>query len=87
MFHSVHFARLIPAARLVADVADGQHHRHFDQHADDGGQRRAGAGAEQRDGHGHGQFKEVARADERAGRRDVVRHPEPPHQQVGQRRN
>ena len=87
MFHVVYFMRLIPIARPVADVADGQHHRHFHQHADDGGQGRAGTGTEQRDGHRHGQFKKIARADERAGRSDVVRHLEPAHQQVGERRN
>ncbi|MCX6901460.1 MAG: hypothetical protein NT105_22500 [Verrucomicrobia bacterium] len=27
---------LIPAASAVADVADRQHHRHLDQHADNG---------------------------------------------------
>src|ERR1019366_6264659 len=65
---------LIPAARLVADFADGQHHRHFDEHADDRRQRRAGTRAEERDRHGHRQLEEIARADERAGRGDVVRH-------------
>ncbi len=34
-------ACLIPGARAVHDFDHGQHHRHFDQHADDGRQRRA----------------------------------------------
>ena len=72
MFHLIDSAA-IPPARLVANFADGKHHRHLHEHAHDRGQGRAGAGPKQRDGHGHRQFEEIARADERAGRRDVVR--------------
>ncbi len=84
---SVAKTALVPSARSITDSADREHHRHFHQHANHRRQRGARSRTEQRDGHGHGQFKEIARADERAGRRDVVRHFEPAHQQVGERRS
>ena len=51
----------------VHDPDDRQHHRHLDQHADDGGERGAGLEAEQADGGGDGELEEVAGADQ--GRR------------------
>ena len=44
-----------------------QHHRHFDQHADNGGERGAGVKAEQADRGGDRQLEEVAGADQRRG--------------------
>src|SRR5690606_41678744 len=49
-----------------------QHHRHLDQHADHGGQRRAGMEAEQTDGGGYGQLEEVAGTNQRGWPSDAV---------------
>ena len=49
----------------VADGADRQHHRHFDEDADHTGQGGAGLGSEDGDGNGYRQFEEIAGADQR----------------------
>ncbi len=61
--------------RAVHDPDDREHHRHFDQHADDRRQRRAGVEAEQADGGGDGQLEEVAtrRSAPRARPRNAAR--------------
>ena len=64
-------AGLVPAARRLHQIDHRQHHRHLDQHADHGGQRRAGVEAEQADGGGDREFEEVAGADQRRGRGDA----------------
>jgi hypothetical protein len=64
-----------PALRAVGEGDQRQHHRHLDQHADHGDQRRAGVQAEQPDGHRHRQLEEVRGADQRARRGHIERHP------------
>ena len=50
---------LVPALRTIDDAHDEQHHRHFDEHADDGRERGARVEAEQADRGGHGQLEEI----------------------------
>ncbi len=59
------FADLIPAASTIHYVDGNQHHRHLDEHAHHGGERRAGLETEQGNGGGHGQLEEIASADQR----------------------
>ena len=68
---------LIPAPRATNDVNNRQHHRHFDQHADHGRQRRARLEAEQRDRRRHGKFEEIGCADQRRRAGDAPLDAEP----------
>ena len=53
-------------ARRHAGAAHREHHRDFDEHADDRGKGRARAGAVEGDCGGNGQLEEVRSADEGA---------------------
>ena len=57
--------------RAIADDAHGEHYRDFNLHANDGSQRSARTGAEQRDGGSHCKLEEIAGTDEctRSGHR------------------
>ena len=50
-------------AGSIAEITDGKHHRHFDQDADYSGQRGPRVGAEEGNGDGYSEFKEVAGPD------------------------
>src|SRR3546814_16882171 len=52
-------ATLIPAFGAVHDPDDREHHRHFNQHPDNGGERRTRVKTEQADGGGNRQFEEI----------------------------
>ena len=67
-----HTGVCVPGLAAVDDGDHRQHDRDLHQHADHGGQCRAGIEAEQADGRGHGQLEEVAGADQRRGRRDTM---------------
>lgn len=71
-----------PVYRLVGDFHEHQHHRHFDQHSDDRGQRHAGIEREQCNRHGDRQFEEVAGADHAGGSRHVMRQFHPLRTQI-----
>jgi hypothetical protein len=66
------------AGGAVGEGDEREHDRDLDEHADDGGQRRAGLEAEQADRHGDGELEEVGGADEGRRRGDVVREPPEP---------
>jgi multidrug efflux pump subunit AcrB len=66
-------AALVPAARSIRDPHDRQHHRHFNQDADDRRERGPGVEPEQADRGGDRQLEEVARANQRRRRRDAMR--------------
>lgn len=65
-------AALVPAFGAVHDPDHGEHDRHFDQHADDGGERRPRLKAEQADGGGDRQFEEIRSADQGRGAGDAM---------------
>ena len=62
---SCHASTLIPATGTPDDLDDRQHHRHFDEHTDNGRKRRAGLKAEERNGGRNRQFEEIASPDQR----------------------
>lgn len=75
------------AARGVGEGDQREHHRHLDQHADDGGERGAAAQPEQADRDRDRQFEEVRRADQGAGRRDREGHAPRPGGGIGDSEN
>jgi hypothetical protein len=76
--------RTYQGLRTVDDPDDRQHHRHFDQHADDRRQGRAGVEAEQAYRGGHGQFEEVAGSDQRRRTCDAMLFAGETVQQIGE---
>src|SRR3546814_12888389 len=52
-------ATLIPAFGAVHDPDDREHHRHFNRHPDNGGERRTRVKTEQADGGGNRQLAEI----------------------------
>jgi hypothetical protein len=78
--------RTYQGLRTVDDPDDRQHHRHFDQHADDRRQGRAGVEAEQAYRGGHGQFEEVAGSDQRRRTCDAMLFAGETVQQIGEAR-
>ena len=59
---------------FVRESDERQHHRHLYQHPHDRNERRAGVQAEDADRDGDGEFEEVGRADQGAGRCHIVGH-------------
>jgi hypothetical protein len=47
-----------PTARALADADEQEHERHFDEHADNGGQGGSGVEAKEHDGRGNGDLME-----------------------------
>ncbi len=70
----------------IAGRADRQHHRHFDQNADNRCQRRAGFRPEQCNSGRHGQLEEIRRADQRTRRGHGMLDLEPFHEAVSKAR-
>src|SRR3972149_11405035 len=65
-----------PVPRAIAHRAYRKHHWHFDEDSHNGGQRRTGLWAKERDRSRHSQLEEVARSDQRSRCRDRVVPPE-----------
>jgi hypothetical protein len=65
---------------------NGEHDRHLDENADDGGQRRARLESEQGDRRCDGQLEEVARANQRRGTGGAPLDAEGAVEKVGQAR-
>ena len=75
--------RLVPAARVVYDLHNRQHHRNLNEDTHDSGQRRSGIEAEEANGGGDGKLEEIAGADERRRRRDAMGFAGRAIQQIG----
>jgi putative membrane protein len=75
------------AARGVGEGDQREHHRHLDQHTDDGGQSGPATQPEQTDRNRDGELEEVRRADERAGGGDREGHAPRPGGSVGDAEN
>lgn len=58
-------AGFVPTTTRFHDAHDREHHWHFDQHANDGGEGGAGLEAEQSDRRRHCQLEEVRSPDQR----------------------
>jgi len=84
MISSGILAGLIPTLGSIDDLDHRQHHRHFHQHTDHGGERGAGIETEQHDSRGNCEFEKVTRTDQGRGRSHAMGDPEPAVQQVGQ---